>query len=220
MALGDGDTWDETAPTDSTVAIQIDDYMRHIVKGVRSRMAFEHEWPASQSATSEAGKHKHVTLQMKSGSQTALITGTQLGAVYMKTFGTTGASLCFMNSATQEVQVSKKSYVWYMDGNAATGTNLSAKFYVISDGSMRGAYAYCATTASGGAGIQVDINYDGTSIWTATANQLILAPGSTSTNVTTFVQTVVTQGGVLTVDVDKVGTGTAGGGITIMLEIG
>lgn len=83
MALGDGNTWDETLPTDATVAIYIDDYNRDLRKGVRSRMALEHEWPASQSATSEGGKHKFITFQAQTAAPT--ITGTQIGAVYMNT---------------------------------------------------------------------------------------------------------------------------------------
>jgi len=97
MALGDGDTWDETAPTNATAAVQIDDYMRHIQKGVRSRMAFEHEWPASQSATSEAGKHKFITFQEQDNKPT--LSGTQEAALYVKT----DLNLYFENSAGTEV---------------------------------------------------------------------------------------------------------------------
>lgn len=107
-----------------------------------------------------------------------------------------------------------------MDGAAETGANPSATLELISDGRLAAAKAYCTTTASGGAGIQIDVNYNGASIWTATGSQIILAPGSTSTSVTTFVTTNVTAGGVLKIDVDKVGTGIAGGNVTVMLEVG
>lgn len=83
MALGDGTTWDESAPTDATSAVQIDDYNRDIRKGTRSRMAHEHEWPASQSATAEGGKHKFLTLQEQTGKPT--LSGTQIAGVYAKT---------------------------------------------------------------------------------------------------------------------------------------
>lgn len=219
MAIGDGTAWDEASPTNATIATSIDEYNRDVRIGVRSRLAIEHEFPASQSATSEAGSHKYISLQMQS-TEPGLVTGTQTGQIYQKTVGTTGDALFFMNLGTQEINLSKKLYFWYLDESVATGTNVSASLYLISDGKIHVARGVVSTTASGGAGIQVDINYNGTSIWTATASQVILAGGSTSTNVTGFVTTNVTAGGILTMDVDKVGTGTAGGNLTVMLEVG
>ncbi len=89
MALGDGITWDESTPTDATTANQIDDYNRDLRKGVRNRMALEHEWPSSQSATSEAGQHKFISLQ--SQASVPVIGGTQLGSIYMSS----GSTLMF-----------------------------------------------------------------------------------------------------------------------------
>ena len=220
MAVGDGTTWDETTPTDATVAINIDDYNRDVRVGVRSRMALEHEWPDSQSATSEAGKHKYLTLQMQSTAPT--IAGTQVGAVYQKTVATTGDALFFLSKATKEVNISNRVYFWYLAEEAETGSNVSSTMYLISDGDIKNCRAYCSTTASGGTGIQIDVLYNGNSIWTATSAQLLLAPGSTSTSVVAanIVTKAVTAGGVFTIDVDKVGTGTAGGGITVMVEVG
>ena len=103
MALGDGDTWDETNPTNSTLATLIDDYDRDLRKGVRSRMNREHEWPASQAATSEGGQHRFITLQNQSTKPT--LAGTQTSAVYTKTIGTTGNALFFQNSAGVETQI-------------------------------------------------------------------------------------------------------------------
>lgn len=96
MALGDGDTWDETTPTDATNAVQIDDYTRDLRKGVSGRMALEHEWPGSQTSTSQAGQHKFVTLQNQSTKPT--ISGTQVAALYVKT-----NSLYYENTAGVEV---------------------------------------------------------------------------------------------------------------------
>jgi hypothetical protein len=101
MALGDGDGWDETLPTNATLATKIDDHNRDIRKGVRSRMALEHEWPSSQSATSEAGQHKFITLQNQ-GTQPAL-SGTQHSALYIKTDGGTGYGLYFAEQSGNEL---------------------------------------------------------------------------------------------------------------------
>src|SRR3990167_2436239 len=80
MALGDGIGWDETVPTDATSAVSIDDYDRDLRKGVRLRMANEHEWPSSQAATGEGGKHKFITLQTMIAKPT--VSGTQTNAIY------------------------------------------------------------------------------------------------------------------------------------------
>ena len=216
--MADGITWDETAPTNATSATQIDDYNRDLRKGIRSRMALEHEFPASQSATSEAGKHKFITLQMQTTHPT--LAGTQVGAVYQKTDGTGRDHFFFVNAATQEINLSKKLYFWFVDGALSTGTNISAILDLVSDGKIFSAKANISTVCSSGDGVLVDVLYDGSSIWTATASQILLAPGSTSTEVTSFVTTNVTAGGNFRIDIDKVGGAAAGGNLTVMVEVG
>lgn len=219
MALGDGITWDETVPTDGTVAIQIDDYMREIIKGVRSRMALEHEWPASQAATAEGGSHKFVSLQRQTAAPTTVLSGTQYGVVYLKTVATTGDALFYLNAASQEVNLSRKNYFWYIDGTAEPGSNVSSTLYIVSDGKILAGRAY-ASTAPGGSEIQIDVRYNGSSVWTATSSQLILQAGSTSTALTAFVTTNITAGGTFVIDVDKTGSSSPGGNVTVMLEVG
>ena len=218
MALGDGTTWDETAPTNATSATQIDDYNRDLRKGISGRLAHEHEFPDSQSATSEGGKHKFMTLQMQTTHPT--LAGTQVGAVYQKTDGTGGDHFFFVNAATQEVNLSKKLYFWFIDGALSTGTNVSAILDLVSAGKIFSAKANISTVCSSGDGVQIDVLYNGSSIWTATASQILVAPGSTSTNVTAFVTTNVTAGGSFKIDIDKVGGGIAGGNLTVMVEVG
>jgi hypothetical protein len=219
MALGDGSTWDETTPTDATLAINIDDYNRDVRVGIRSRMALEHEFPSSQSATAEGGRHKLLTLQRQTSTPTSVLSGTQVGVVYVKTMGTTGDALCYLNAATQEVNLSRRLYFWYLDGAVESGTNVSATLYLVSAGKILVARGL-AGTAPTGSELQVDIRYNGSSIWTATSSQVILAAGSTSTSVTGFVTTNVTAGGTFIIDVDKVGTSVAGGNLTVMVEVG
>ena len=219
MSLGDGITWDESNPTDATVAINIDDYNRDLRIGVRGRLALEHEFPSSQSATAEAGRHKLVSLQRYTGAPTTVLSGTQVGVVYVKTVATTGDSLFYLNAATQEINLSRKLYFWYIDGTAEPGANVSSTLYILSDGKILAGRMY-AGTAPAGSEVQVDVRYNGDSIWTATSSQLILAAGSTSTGVTTFVTTNITAGGTFVIDVDKTGTSTPGGNLTVMLEVG
>ena len=96
----DGTIWDETTPTDASYAYQIDDYNRDVRKGIRSRMALEHEFPASQSTTGEGGRHKYITLQNQTAAPT--LYATQYGAVYVQT---TGNQLCYVNSTGSTILV-------------------------------------------------------------------------------------------------------------------
>jgi len=114
MALGDGSAWDETTPVDSTLVSQVDDYCRDDRIGVRSRMAFEHEWPSSQSSTVEAGKHKFITLQNQAAKPT--IAGTQLAALYTKTVGSGLQEMFFENEAGTEVQLTNRTVPFLSTG--------------------------------------------------------------------------------------------------------
>ena len=87
MALGDGITWIETGFTNASDADSIDNETTDIRIGVRSRIAIEHEWPASQTGTSEGGRHKFITLQATTGPAT-LVSGTQRGAIALGSSGT------------------------------------------------------------------------------------------------------------------------------------
>lgn len=95
MATGDGIVWNEALPDNSTVANQIDDYDRDLRVGVRSRMAREHIWPSSQTATNEGGHHNFVTLQAQTSAPT--MAGTTAGCLYVGA-SSAGYPLIFLNS--------------------------------------------------------------------------------------------------------------------------
>lgn len=86
----DGSTWNETEPTNSTLANEIDDVARDIKIGVRGRMANEHIWPASQTGTSAAGYHATLSLQYQTGAPSVPVVNgsTQSGVI----FATSGGS--------------------------------------------------------------------------------------------------------------------------------
>ena len=73
-------------------------------------------------------------------------------------------------------------------------------------------------TAPTGQALIVDINKNGTSLWSATqANRPQIAAGATAGETTSFDTTTATDDDVLTMDVDQVGSGTAGSDLTVVL---
>ena len=119
MSLGDGTTWDETLPSDLTLATLIDDHIRDLRVGVRSRMELEHNWSSTQASTAAGGQHTFITMKEQASKPT--IAGTQLGAVYMKTAGAGLQELFWENEAGTEVQVTNRTG---LSGAGLFGANL------------------------------------------------------------------------------------------------
>lgn len=106
----DGSTWNETTPTNGDLANEIDDFMRDMKIGVRSRMAHEHIWSSSQTATGSDGQHRFITLTTQTSAPGLVYgTSTQAGAVYAISSGT-GVSLVARNSAGYEVLLHQSTY--------------------------------------------------------------------------------------------------------------
>lgn len=109
---------------------------------------------------------------------------------------------------------------WYITGTIATGTNKSAEFvWDGQDGTIVRARAR-VKTAPTDADLIVDININGTSIWNSTqANRVKVAAGQTAGAQTSFDTTTITEGDVLTIDVDQVGSTVAGANLTVSLYV-
>jgi hypothetical protein len=74
--------------------------------------------------------------------------------------------------------------------------------------------------APAGASIIVDVHKNGTTIFTTQANRPTIAiAGNTSGNVTNFDITTVAAGEYLTVDIDQIGSTTAGADLTVQIEV-
>jgi len=99
MALGDGTSWDETSPSNSTNLSDGDDHIRDVRKGVRIRMEKEHNTFGSSSA---GGEHTFITLQNQASKPT--LSGSQIAAVYAKTVSGI-KELFYEDSAGTEVQL-------------------------------------------------------------------------------------------------------------------
>lgn len=75
-------------------------------------------------------------------------------------------------------------------------------------------------TAPVGASIIIDININGTTIFTTQANRPAIAAGSNSSaKITNMNVTTIAVGGYLTVDVDQVGSTAPGADLTVQIEI-
>jgi hypothetical protein len=98
MALGDGITWNEAAPDDSTLANQIDDYNRDLRLGIRKRMDNEHVWGASQTGTAESGHHRFITLQQQTATPSLVAASGQVGCLFIGS-SADGFQLMYENSA-------------------------------------------------------------------------------------------------------------------------
>lgn len=142
MALGDGSAWDETTPVDGTTIITGDDHIRDLRIGIRSGMAFEHEWPSSQSATSERGKHKFITLQNQATKPT--VSGTQVAAVYCKT-----SALYFEDTAGVEVLLTNGTQINVPAGGVVKSTMAVYATYATGTGTFA-----LAATPNIGSGVE------------------------------------------------------------------
>jgi len=112
----------------------------------------------------------------------------------------------------------RRVMIWYVAGDAAEDTNVSAEFEVPQGFTILAAIAHCKT-APDGAAILIDINVDGSSVWNDPDNRLAIADGETSGTQATIGNDAVSSGSVLTVDIDQVGSGTAGADLTIELTM-
>lgn len=75
-------------------------------------------------------------------------------------------------------------------------------------------------TAPAGASVIIDVNKNGTTIFTTQANRpTIAAATNTSGNVTNMDITTVATGEYLTIDIDQIGTTTIGSDLTVQVEV-
>jgi hypothetical protein len=70
-----------------------------------------------------------------------------------------------------------------------------------------------------GAAAIVDVNKNGTTIFTTQANRPTFAIGSTSATVGQFLRTTVTDGDYLSVDIDQIGSTAAGTDLTVVVRM-
>jgi hypothetical protein len=111
------------------------------------------------------------------------------------------------------------SFILAVGAAATVGTNKTTSIPIPFAATIVKAQAY-AQTGPTGADLIFDINLNGTSIWGATpANRLEIEDAAQYGIQTAFDSTAVVEGDLLTIDIDQVGSTTAGQDITVVLSL-
>ncbi|MEM2352056.1 MAG: hypothetical protein QXT26_06580, partial [Thermoproteota archaeon] len=100
-----------------------------------------------------------------------------------------------------------KTVVFSYGGNAVVGQSVVPAFICPCSAIIVKAYAY-AITAPQGSALIFDINKNGTTIWTNQDNRLRILAGSNSGSQTNFDVRTLSEGDVITLDIDQVGSTT------------
>lgn len=114
--------------------------------------------------------------------------------------------------------VIRPTFVFTVVGSLTTGTSQTP--ILIAQMNLTIVKAYAAVkTAPVGADLIIDINKNGTSIWNVTpSNRLKITDGNTTGSQTSFDTTSISEGDLLTLDIDQVGSTTAGSDLTVELK--
>lgn len=116
-----------------------------------------------------------------------------------------GRSVPFAKAGSLTGAAGPGTFPWYND----TGVPLTVRSVRASVG-----------TAPAGAAVLVDVNLNGTTIFSTQANRPTIAAGSkTSGKATGFSTSVIPDGGAITVDIDQVGTTAAGSDLVVQIEL-
>lgn len=104
-----------------------------------------------------------------------------------------------------------------INGTLTVGIDLTPYIIVPQNMTIIKAYARVKTSPTGAA-ILIDINKNGTTIWSTQSNRLTIADAGLSATQTSFNITSLSEGDYLSFDVDQVGSTTPGQDLTIALK--
>lgn len=112
----------------------------------------------------------------------------------------------------------RPSFVFTVDEILTVGTNKTPILIVPISYTIEKVYA-AVKTAPSGASLIIDINNNGTSIWNSNqGNRLTVVAGNTTATQTAFDTTALIEADQLTLDIDQVGSTTAGQSLTVLLK--
>ncbi len=107
---------------------------------------------------------------------------------------------------------------FYQAGTLTTGTG-KARFYIEKTSRVVSVRASCSTAPTGDSVI-VDVNKNGTTIFTTQGNRpTIAASGNTSGSVTNMDVTSLAAGDYITIDIDQIGSTAAGADLTVTVWV-
>lgn len=126
-----------------------------------------------------------------------------------------GSVLVSRTGNAPEWKTPTTTLVWYIDGALSTGTDQSAAVtmpfgFTVTDIDLD------AKTAPAGAALIVDINENGTTIYST--NPQINDSATTEAGTEVLSDTTLAAGSRITVDIDQIGSTTGGSSLTIMLH--
>lgn len=104
-----------------------------------------------------------------------------------------------------------------INGTLTVGADLTPYIIIPQNMTIIKAYARVKTSPTGDA-ILIDINKNGTTIWSTQSNRLTIADAGSSATQTSFNTTSLNEGDYLSFDVDQVGSTTPGQDLTIALK--
>lgn len=110
-----------------------------------------------------------------------------------------------------------RAFAWHISGTLGTGTNNGPR-YVAPQALTIVKVWLIVRTAPTGAAILIDINKNGSTIWSSQGNRATIAISGTTGNTTTFNTTALAAGDYLDLDLDQVGSTIAGVDLTVVLE--
>ena len=123
----------------------------------------------------------------------------------------------YSKSETEALNTTNITWVLASGTPLTIGVNKTNTIVIPKSGTLLKVYIY-AKIAPTGSDLIIDINKNGTTLWSAQSNRPKLTDGSNSSTTITFDTNTVIEGDLLTIDVDQVGNTIAGQDLTIILK--
>jgi hypothetical protein len=111
-------------------------------------------------------------------------------------------------------------YIYFVlsDDVLTTGADKIGRIYMDFAGTILEAHA-SVKTAPTGADILVDLNLNGTTIWSTQGNRVTIAAAANTGTQTSFNTDTFASGDYFTIDLDQVGSGTKGARLVVRLKV-
>lgn len=129
------------------------------------------------------------------------------------------SALYALNDAGTEFELGSDTLVFSfpITGKLVVGTNLTNVLIAPKALTINKAFAY-VKTAPTGASLIIDINKNGSTIWSTQANRLTIAAAAQTGSQTSFDVTALAEGDILTLDIDQIGSTLPGEDLTVEIR--